>query len=91
VRSWRRPRRPRLSAGERNLLIRLDAGDSLCGLDYEEFSYLKHLESLGLVVPVIRHRCRELSVELTEKGRVIVLGVKARRWVEEHGTRGESG
>jgi hypothetical protein len=90
VRSWRRSSRPRLSAEERNLLLRLDEGDPLHDLDYEEFGYLKHLESLGLVVPVIRHRCRELSVELTEKGRFIVLGVKARRWVEEHGTRGES-
>lgn len=85
---WRRSRRPLLSEEEKDLLVRLYEGE-VSDFTSEEFWTLDRFRQLRLIYPKPVYRVRSVTVQLTEKGRKIVLGIKARRWVEEYGTSGD--
>lgn len=83
---WTR-RLPDLSEVERDLLVRLSEGDVL-DFTSEEFWLLDKFRRLKLIERKVKFNNRRVHVVLSEKGERIALGIKARRWVEEHGTEG---
>lgn len=88
MKSWRRVRRPILSDEERDLLIRLYEGEEL-DFTSEQFWLLDRFRRLRLIESRNAYSNRRLAIKLTDRGTTVVKGILARRWVEEHGTRGD--
>jgi hypothetical protein len=83
---WSRRRRPELSEAERQLLLQIDAGE----FSDRDYLMLRRLEDLGVVEIPRQRTWRPRRINITHLGRRVVVGIRGRLWVEEHGTMGET-
>jgi hypothetical protein len=79
-----RRRRPELTEAERQLLLQIDSGE----FSDRDYLMLRRLEDLGVVEIPRQRTWRPHRINITHLGRRVVVGIRGRLWVEEHGTMG---